>query len=86
MPTIMRLALPLLGAGVIALAMCACSTPAYYKVSDPVTGKVYYTEDMYQEHGATHLKDGKTGDAITLQNSEIRRITREEFETSRLQP
>ena len=76
----------LVGAGMIALATHGCTTPAYYKVTDISTSKVYYTDDMYQEHGIMHLKDGKTGDAVTLQNSEVRNISKEEFEAKSAEP
>ena len=71
----------------IGLALCTfgCST-YYYQVTDLNTGKLYYTEDMYQKNGTLHLKDGKTGNAVTLQNSDVREITKEDFETRRVQP
>jgi hypothetical protein len=69
----------------LSLGTFGCTT-YYYQVTDLNTGKLYYTEDMYQKNGTLHLKDGKTGNAVTLQNSDVREITKEDFETRRVQP
>ena len=56
----------------------------YYQVTDPSTGKVYYTTSMKEQRGgAVSLKDGRTGAEVTVQNSEVQTISKERFETSR---
>ena len=52
----------------------------YYRVTDPATGKMYYTKDVKRRgSGAVELKDEKTGNTVTLQNSEVQKIEKEEF-------
>ena len=68
----------------IALGLGGCTT--YYKVTDLTTQKQYYSTDVRQDHGATTLKDGRTGSQVTIQNSEVKTITQEEYETMRGHP
>ena len=68
----------LLALGVLC-TVAGCTT--YYKVHDPTTGKDYFTTDVQQERGgAAVLTDGKTGRKVTVQNSEVEKITKEEYE------
>ena len=54
---------------------------SYYKVTDPASKNIYYTEDIDQiKNGAVKFKDVKTGGQITLQSSEIKEIDSKEFE------
>jgi hypothetical protein len=54
---------------------------SYYKVTDPVSKNIYYTEDVDQmKSGAVKFKDVKTGGQITLQSSEIKEIDSKEFD------
>jgi hypothetical protein len=56
----------------------------YYKVTDPTSGKTYYTTELKQNiNGVATLKDGRTGNKVTVQNSEIAKITKEEYDTGR---
>ena len=56
----------------------------YYRVTDPASGKVYYTKDINRrDGGAISLKDAATGDQVTLQNSQVAKVSKEEFETNR---
>ena len=65
-------------AGMISL-VTACAS--YYKVSDPAGTKEYYTTDVDREKsGAIKIKDQKTGAIVTLQSSEVKEISEEEFE------
>ncbi|MGB7157549.1 MAG: hypothetical protein WBD40_05755 [Tepidisphaeraceae bacterium] len=56
----------------------------YYKVTDPTTGKVYYTDD-YRERssGSATLKDGTSGNMVSLQNSEVEKISKEQYDRGR---
>jgi hypothetical protein len=57
----------------------------YYKVRDPQTGRVYYTDNLKERNGgAVTLKDGKTGDEVTIQNSEVQKINKDRYETARV--
>lgn len=63
-------------AGVLALAGCT----THYRVSDPSSGKTYYTTKVKQlSSGATEFKDDKTGSKVTIQNSEITKVSKEAY-------
>ncbi len=62
---------------VVFLAGCG----SYYKVTDPASKNIYYTEDIDQmKSGAVKFKDAKTGGEITLQSSEVKEIDSKEFQ------
>jgi hypothetical protein len=64
------LCLPLLVSG------CA----SYHSVTDPTTKKVYYTKHLRKTgSGAVVFKDAATKEKVTLQNSEIRKVKRGEY-------
>lgn len=74
-----------IGMGLLACALLGSGCASYYKVKDPQTGRVYYTQNLKERSGgAVTLKDGKTGDDITLQNSEVQKITKDRYESARL--
>ncbi len=60
----------------VLLAGCA----SYYKVSDPSTGKTYYTEEVKRNGSAVEFKDAQTGGVMTLQNSEVQEIDKQQYE------
>ena len=72
-------------AGLSFVLLCAggCGTD-HYKVHDPTTGKDYYTTKVDRDKsGAATLKDGRTGNTVTVQNSEIAKVSKEEYDTGR---
>jgi hypothetical protein len=75
MSTLRALVVVLLTVG---LAGCA----HYYKVTDPASGKVFYTEDVKRNGSAVEFKDGQTGGVTTLQNSEVMEIDKQAYETA----
>jgi methionyl-tRNA synthetase len=64
----------------------ATGCTSYYKVTDPTTGKVYYTTELRKSDGAATLKDARTGNTVTVQNSEVATIKKEEFESGKNTP
>jgi hypothetical protein len=68
----------IVGSCAVFLAGCA----SYYAVRDPGTGATYYTSDIDTPGGAgtVRFKDGRTNKQVTLQNSEVREISRSEYE------
>jgi hypothetical protein len=67
--------------GVVGLSGCT----SYYRVTDPSTGRTYYTTSMKKKgDGAVQLRDGRTGQEVTIQNSEVAKVTKEEYETGRV--
>jgi len=71
-----------LGSLVVMISLAGCTS--YYKVADPTTGRVYYTTELKQRgSGASTLKDARTGDTVTVQNSDVQKINKEEFESGK---
>lgn len=62
------------------LSMAGCTT--YYKVSDPSSGHTYYTTKVKERGGSGAIKfvDEKSKSTVTLQASEVKEISEEEFE------
>lgn len=59
------------------LAACA----GYYQVKDPSAGSMYYTRYVdVTSGGAVMFEDARTGSKVTLQDSEIKKISKEEFQ------
>jgi hypothetical protein len=66
----------IMAAGLLLAVGCA----SYYQITDPTTGKVYYSDGLDQSSsGATVFTDAKTGAKITLQNSEVSKISEAQF-------
>ena len=64
----------------LTIVIAGCSS--YYRVTDPASGKTYYTTkiDNAGRAGAVKIKDEKTGSTVTLQSSEVKEISEEEYE------
>ncbi len=54
---------------------------SYYMVRDPASGTQYYTTDVDKAltTGAVKFKDAKSGSVVTLQSSEVKEISKDEF-------
>lgn len=66
--------------GMIAV-LAGCSH--YYQVNDPAGAKLYYTTDIDKtKAGAITFKDQKSGSVVTLQSSEVKEISEDEFEAA----
>ncbi len=62
-------------------ALAGCAT--YYKVNDPAGSKLYYTTEIDKtKAGAITFKDEKSGSTVTLQSSEVKEISEEEFKAA----
>lgn len=70
---------PTLFFGVIAPA---CSS--HYKVTDPNSGTTYYTKDVDRDRkgGAVHFKDAKTDAEVTLQSSQVEKISKKDYKAA----
>jgi hypothetical protein len=64
-------------ATVVFVAGCA----SYYKVTDPGSGRTFYTEkvDRPKDQTTIMFKDAKTGAEVTLPSSEVLEISSDEF-------
>jgi len=61
----------------IVLVTAGCTT--YYRVTDPSSGKIFYTTDVKRSGSAVMFKDAKSGSDVTLQASEVTEITSDDF-------
>ena len=65
---------------VATLMVLAAGCAHYYKVTDPGSGREYYTEEVdYTKSGAIQFKDAKTGAVTTMQNSQVLEIKEDAF-------
>lgn len=74
-----------LAAFCLGLALCAglagCSS--HYRVSDPAGTKLYYTKSIDRsKSGSIRFKDAGTGSEVTMQSSEVTKISKKEFESA----
>jgi expansin (peptidoglycan-binding protein) len=55
----------------------------YYRINDPAGDRQYYTTDIDQtKTGAITFKDEKSGSVVTLQSSEVKQISEDEFKSA----
>jgi hypothetical protein len=67
---------------VFMMISAGCTT--YYRVIDPASGKEYYTTSVDEKgkSGAVKIKDDRTGSSVTLQSSEVREISADEYKAA----
>ena len=70
------------GLMVLGLIVAVTGCSSHYRVTDPASGKVYYTTKINEagRAGAVKIKDERSGSVVTLQSSEVREISEEEYE------
>jgi len=55
----------------------------YYRVNDTAGDRLYYTTDIDQSKaGSITFKDEKSGSKVTLQSSEVKEISEDEFKAA----
>ena len=65
---------------ILVICLFAIGCTKYYKVTDTATEKDYYTKKIKRKKsGAIKVKDQRTGKIVTLQSSEIEKITKDQF-------
>ena len=67
--------------GVLCLFILA-GCGGYWQVTDPASKNVYYTREVNQTKGGTgsvQFIDEKTGKQVTLQNSEVMEVSKDQF-------
>jgi len=68
------------GATACTALLAGCGTSgAYYMVREPGSATPYYTTSISTSGSAVKFKDAKTGSGVTLQSSEVRKISKEEY-------
>ena len=64
----------------IAAIVILLSGCTYYRVIDPATSNVYFTTDIDRsDSGAVVFTDSRTGDRVTVQNSEVTELNHDEY-------
>jgi hypothetical protein len=61
----------------IVLVSAGCTT--YYRITDPASGRMYYTDDFKRSGSAVMFRDAKSGAEVTLQASEVKEISSEDY-------
>ena len=62
--------------------LAGCGTD-YYRVNDPAGEKQYYTKEIKNtKTGAITFKDEKSGSVVTLQSSEVKEISKDDFKAA----
>ena len=79
----MRKKLLIIGIAIsLVLSISGCGAN-YYKIKDLNSDTIYFTSDLDREKGGSIiLIDANTGNEVTLQNSEIQKINKEEFKAN----
>ncbi len=67
---------------VLALSIAGCGSIYHYKITDPSTGNTYYSQKIEKKGSAIEFTDAKSGSMVTLQNSEVLEISKEEYQAS----
>lgn len=69
------------------LAVGCASMSSFYKVTDLQSGKEYYTQKIdHLASGAVVVNDTRTDSVITLQNSQVKKISEMEYKAGLAAP
>ena len=69
----------------VGLLVVGCAS--YYKVTDPQSGKEYYTQKVDTlAGGAVKVMDTRTNSVVTLQNSQVKEISEKEYKAGLAAP
>jgi hypothetical protein len=68
----------------LSIVMLAGGCTTYYQIQDPESKSVYYADDIKTlDGGAVRFTDARTGNEVTVQDSDIKEISKDEFDTRR---
>jgi len=77
----------LMMAAVVVSGLLATACSSYFKVTDPTSGNIYYTEKVNRGvGGAVSFMDAASGSEVTIQNSQVKEISEKEFDVGRYAP
>jgi len=67
---------------VLAAACVVSGCASYYRVTDPQSGNVYHTHNVHHSRrgGFVEFKDARTGEKVTLQSSQVVKVSKYEFD------
>ena len=69
-----------------AVLLAGCGSGGYYMVREPGSATPYYTTSISTSGSALVFKDAKNGSAVTLQSSEVKKISKDEFAQGMMAP
>jgi len=70
----------LTGAALLALVLATAGCTTYYRVTDPASGRTYYTDDVKRNaQGTVQFTDAKSGADVTLPTSEVLEISSDDY-------
>jgi hypothetical protein len=73
----------LMGLALGFLLLFGCAGKGYWMVNDPYTKTVYYTQKLdFLPSGTVTFTDAQTGKLVHIQNSEIKKMTEDEFKAA----
>jgi len=61
----------------IMLAGVGCG--GYYQVTDPTSGRTYYTTKVKEKDGRIEFKDAASGSTVRLHSSEVKKLSEDEY-------
>jgi hypothetical protein len=69
---------------VLGMAALVAGCASYYKVTDPSSGRTFYTEKVDRQKGGTTImfKDAKSGAEVTLPSSEVLEIPSDQYKAA----
>jgi hypothetical protein len=67
------------GLMLLALVLVTAGCTTYYRVTDPSSGKVFYTDEITRGSQNIRFTDAKSGSDVTLTTSEVKEISSDEF-------
>jgi len=71
----------------ISLFVGCASSPSFYRVTDLQSGREYYTQEIdHLASGAVVVKDTRTDSIITLQSSQVKKISNDEYKAGLATP
>jgi hypothetical protein len=65
----------------VVLATAGCAT-GYFRVTDPLSGRIYYTDTISRRDPGIRFRDAKSGADVTLSSSEVQEISADDFKQS----
>lgn len=69
------------------LVLLAAGCTTYYRVTDPQSGREYYTDKIDSDRsGVVKLKDARSKSTVTLQSSEVKEISSSEYKAGLAAP
>ncbi|MGP1309961.1 MAG: hypothetical protein ACTS27_07180 [Phycisphaerales bacterium] len=68
-----------LGLVLVSAFLVGCGS-THHQVTDPSSGRTYYTNDLKRTRGgAVEFTDARSGSSVTMQNSEVKKIDKKTF-------